>query len=157
MRRTVHKGFTLVEILIVVVILGILAAIVIPQFANASNDALKGTLQTQLQTISSQIELYRVRENGSFPPGITTAADNNGWAELIDDGYLREEPRNGFTGSTVVADGVGPGGAQGDAGSDFTEGWNFDLSSGTNTEGQVWAAGYDGVNNLLSTETGYTP
>ena len=33
------KGFTLVEILIVVIILGILAAIVIPQFANASGDA----------------------------------------------------------------------------------------------------------------------
>ncbi|MEQ9616951.1 MAG: prepilin-type N-terminal cleavage/methylation domain-containing protein [Phycisphaerales bacterium] len=150
MRRMAHKGFTLVEILIVVVILGILAAIVIPQFANASNDALKGTLQTQLQTISSQVELYRVRNVGNYPANITTAANNNGWAELIDEGYLKEEPRNGYTGSTLLVDGV-----EADAiaqTSASANGWYFDLSSGTLTVGQVWAAGYDADANTLEHE-----
>lgn len=58
------RGFTLIEILIVVVILGILAAIVIPQFTNASQDAQVSAVKSQLQTIRSQIELYRVK-NGS--------------------------------------------------------------------------------------------
>jgi len=40
------RGFTLVEILIVVIILGILAAIVIPQFSSASNDARRSNVQT---------------------------------------------------------------------------------------------------------------
>jgi type II secretion system protein G len=67
-----QRGFTLIEILIVVVILGILAAIVIPQFTNASQDAQVSAVKSQLQTIRSQIELFRVK-NGS---GELTAIDN---------------------------------------------------------------------------------
>ncbi len=67
MRSRVNRAFTLVEILIVVVILGILAAIVIPQFTSASEEAQVGNVQTQLQTIRSQIELFRVRNNGNAP------------------------------------------------------------------------------------------
>jgi prepilin-type N-terminal cleavage/methylation domain-containing protein len=52
-RNTVAKGFTLVEILIVVVILGILAAIVVPQFTNAANEARGGNVATQESTVES--------------------------------------------------------------------------------------------------------
>ena len=51
MQRRNNKGFTLVEILIVVIILGILAAIVIPQFTNASNDARNNSVASTLQTL----------------------------------------------------------------------------------------------------------
>ncbi len=62
-----NKGFTLVEILIVVVILGILAAIVIPQFTNASTEAKKSALMGELQTMRSQIELYKIQHNEQLP------------------------------------------------------------------------------------------
>ncbi len=156
MRRMVHKGFTLVEILIVVVILGILAAIVIPQFANASNDALKGTLQTQLQTISSQLELYRVRNVGSYPTNFasgTTAAVFFGWQEMVTEGYLKEAPRNGYTGSQLVVVGVETD-ATGQT-SASANGWYFDENDSglpTSTFGQVWAAGFDGDANTLEHE-----
>ena len=65
--RTNNKGFTLVEILIVVIILGILAAIVIPQFSNASTDAKKNSLTSQLQTMRSQMELYKLQHNDKCP------------------------------------------------------------------------------------------
>jgi len=61
------KGFTLVEILIVVVILGILAAIVIPQFTDASTEAKTSSLCTDLQTMRSQIELYKIQHNDQLP------------------------------------------------------------------------------------------
>ena len=61
------SGFTLVEILIVVVILGILAAIVIPQFTDASTDAKKSTLKTDLQTVRSAIGLYKIQHSDALP------------------------------------------------------------------------------------------
>jgi general secretion pathway protein G len=65
--KTKKSGFTLVEILIVVVILGILAAIVIPQFTEASTEAKFSSLCTDLQTLRSQIELYKVQHNDTPP------------------------------------------------------------------------------------------
>jgi general secretion pathway protein G len=61
------RGFTLVEILIVVVILGILAAIVIPQFTQASTEAKTSSLASDLQSLRSQIQLYKVQHNDVAP------------------------------------------------------------------------------------------
>ncbi len=65
-RKHRNSGFTLVEILIVVIILGILAAIVIPQFTNASQDARRNSLMSQLQTVRSQIELYKLQHKDAL-------------------------------------------------------------------------------------------
>ena len=78
------SGFTLVEILIVVVILGILAAIVIPQFTEASTEAKLSSLCTDLQTLRSQIELYKIQHNdippddAAFVAQMTTYSDIDG-------------------------------------------------------------------------------
>ncbi|RKY21481.1 MAG: hypothetical protein DRP62_07940 [Planctomycetota bacterium] len=80
------SGFTLVEILIVVVILGILAAIVIPQFTDASTEAKEASLKTNLQAIRSQIQLYKIKE-GSLPTTIQA---------MVDDEYLERIPDNPF-------------------------------------------------------------
>jgi len=62
-----NKGFTLVEILIVVIILGILAAIVIPQFTSASQDARRSSMASTVQSLRSQIELYKLQHNDTVP------------------------------------------------------------------------------------------
>ena len=67
------RGFTLVEILIVVIILGILAAIVIPQFTNASNDARNSSVASTLQTPRGQIELFKI-QHADVPPAATAIA-----------------------------------------------------------------------------------
>lgn len=58
-------GFTLVELLIVAIILAILAAIVIPQFATTTNDAQESALRSNLAAIRGAIDLYRQQHNGN--------------------------------------------------------------------------------------------
>ncbi len=132
-------GFTLVEILIVVVILGILAAIVIPQFTNASESAKASSLIAQLQTIRSQLELFQVQHNGQYP----TLAELNdttnsagGWGILVNkttvakaidntDGdfgpYLQQAPNNPFMQESAVVAAGSPA---------DTAGWTYDASTG---------------------------
>ena len=69
MTRQNRKGFTLIEILIVVIILGILAAIVIPQFTNASKEAKQSSLVTMVQSLRSQIALFKLQHNDYLPGG----------------------------------------------------------------------------------------
>lgn len=138
MRNTVAKGFTLVEILIVVVILGILAAIVVPQFTNAANEARGGNVATQVSTVENQLELFAARNNGSYPTVVELNADADngleGWSVMINDDYLKDLPTNPFTGSaSVVAnttfDDADPSISVFDV-ADSTDGWVYDVGSG---------------------------
>ncbi len=104
-RKQVARGFTLVEILIVVVILGILAAIVIPQFTSASESAKASSLVTQIQTIRSQLELYQVRHNGMYP---LLAELQNDWAPMVQTTDLPDGSGPSYTGLGLVASPFGP-------------------------------------------------
>ena len=57
------KGFTLVELLIVVIILAILAAIIIPQFSGATDDAEQAAYDTNIANVRAAIDLYRQQHN----------------------------------------------------------------------------------------------
>tara|TARA_R110002072_G_scaffold42064_21_gene119003 strand:- start:302407 stop:302859 length:453 start_codon:yes stop_codon:yes gene_type:complete len=133
MRKTMAKGFTLVEILIVVVILGILAAIVVPQFTNAANEARMGNIRTQTSTLENQIELYAAQNSGAYP---TLAELQDDWAVLVDGNYIKEMPKNPFSPSanaTTVTDMTAADSAAADtaaAGGDATSGWLYDDETG---------------------------
>lgn len=62
-----RAGFTLVELLIVVAILAILAAVAIPQFTSSAEDAKESAMQSNLGIIRNSLELYRFQHNSQYP------------------------------------------------------------------------------------------
>ena len=64
MRR--RSGFTLIEIMVVVVILGLLAALVVPRIGPQVAEAQRTTAQTQIRSLEDALEMYRLH-NGFYP------------------------------------------------------------------------------------------
>lgn len=81
------EGFTLVELMIVVLIIGILVAIAIPIFNNASAEAKKKTCAANIRTINGAIN-QMAAVDGTDPKTLATTP-----AELVTEGYLKEEPK----------------------------------------------------------------
>jgi len=130
MQKHPESAFTLVELLLVVVILGILAAVAIPQFSDSSTEAKAASLQSNLAVLRQAIEYYRTNHNGKYPGypsagGAPTAGEtanqltlaskaDGATAEPGTAGYgygpyirtaLPENPLNGLNTVLIVADG----------------------------------------------------
>jgi general secretion pathway protein G len=132
-----RTGFTLVEILIVVVIMAILAATIIPQFTDSTKDAKSSTVLFNLHTLRSQIEMYKAQHEGRLPSGTlveltsrTNAAGTIGTsaATFPYGPYLKELPDNPFTKSNTVKAITTDPAAPSDV--TTTHGWIFSTSSG---------------------------
>ena len=66
-------GFTLVELIVVIAVLGILAGIAIPRLTGVRDEAEKQTLESNARTVKNAIEMYYASE-GSYPAGTTSLA-----------------------------------------------------------------------------------
>lgn len=135
MRTQAHKAFTLVEILIVVVILGILAAIVVPQFVGAVTETSIATTQSELTKLRRAIEVFQVRNENGLP---AVAAGDGTWGDLIANSgeYLKEAPANPYVGgenARVIVLGAGP-----DAAYQNAHGWIYNDATG-----EIWAGSFD--------------
>ncbi len=131
-----NSAFTLIEVLIVVVIMAVLAATVIPQFASSTTDAKESALKFNVHTLRSQIELYKIH-HGDYPtltdaslPQLLTKTDAAGNEDASGafgpyvDGDIPPNPFDNI--STVYA-------AASDSPSAATtdgEGWQYDEDSG---------------------------
>jgi type II secretion system protein G len=132
-RKARRIGFTLVEVLIVVVILAILAAAVVPQFSSSTQDAKVNTSVFNLNTLRAQIQVYKAQHNGAYPDTLdklTIATSKSGGAPSGIDSYgpyLLEIPQCPIVGNAnvVAASSSTPAVIAGGAG------WAYHSASGT--------------------------
>ncbi|MCB9846225.1 MAG: prepilin-type N-terminal cleavage/methylation domain-containing protein [Phycisphaeraceae bacterium] len=133
-RRDRLRAFTLVELLIVILILGILAAIVVPSFFGATEEARQETTRHELLKLRRAVEVYMTRHSNGLP-GVL--AGDGTWGEIVMDGeYLSGPPTNAWVGEVTgreIVIGDEPDGAYH---TDY--GWIFD-----DTTGDIWAASFD--------------
>ena len=73
--KRMQAGFTLVELVVVIMILGILAAVAAPKLLSTSGDATDNGLKQSLSIIRDGIELYAADNGGALPPCTGTGAD----------------------------------------------------------------------------------
>ncbi|MCU0877504.1 MAG: type II secretion system GspH family protein [Pirellulaceae bacterium] len=143
-----RRGFSLVEVLMVIVVLAIMAGVVIPQVSGTVGDAKRSAALANLNVLTNAIERYRIDHNGAAPDLVTArrlpqltsrtnaAGDVGTGAEHIYGPYLAELPENPLSDSqnvyTVVT--VPP------ASLDLRVGWVYHVETG-----QVWAGLHAGV------------
>ncbi len=147
--RNKQPAFTLIEVLMVVLIISILAALVIPQFQESATDAKDATLTHTLQVIRKAIERFRAQHHGK-PPGwngqIETAywhlvyySDAAGSVSYVPDAaypygpYLPDLPKNPITGGAIFKPSTNPAGETPNENlkiSGLVVGWFYDKATG---------------------------
>jgi prepilin-type N-terminal cleavage/methylation domain-containing protein len=78
-----EKGFTLVELMVVVIILGILVAIAIPIFNNVTGDAQKKACAANERTLEGAVGMYLAANGGKMPSNLN---------ELVTGGFIEAVP-----------------------------------------------------------------
>ncbi|MEM8933785.1 MAG: prepilin-type N-terminal cleavage/methylation domain-containing protein [Acidobacteriota bacterium] len=87
-RQRAGRGFSLLELIVVVSIMGILAAVAMPNLIQTPQRAKEAVLKTNLRTLRQVIDQY-YGDKGSYPPTLDV---------LVEDGYLRDVPVDPVTG-----------------------------------------------------------
>ena len=97
-KRYKRTGFTLVEILVVVVILGLLASLVIPNIIDSGDQAKRTAASVQIKAIEQALDMYRLH-NGFYPTTeqglealVTKPSTNPQPKKYMDGGYMKKIP-----------------------------------------------------------------
>ena len=101
------KGFTLIEILIVIGIIGLLSVFLVPNLLGARDKAKEVAVKGVMHTVQLAVEAYQM-ENDVYPLGKNIALESLCKNYLMGSGYLASVPKNPYTGREY-SDGDGAG------------------------------------------------
>jgi prepilin-type N-terminal cleavage/methylation domain-containing protein len=98
-----QRGFTLIELMIVVIVLGVLVAIALPNYMTITQRAKVAQVKTSMHTVQVTVEDFSSRNNGQYPANAasTTADGALTLANLLPGGAM---PSNPFTEAPTVLD-----------------------------------------------------
>lgn len=126
-----QAGFTLVEIMVVVVIIGLLAAFIVPRVMGRVDDARVTKARADIQAIETALTLYRL-DTGRYPPtgdglAALTAAGDGYLARVSNDpwGQPYQYRNPGSRGGEFDLFSLGPNGVEDSAGGDDIGNWNL--------------------------------
>ena len=89
-RQKASRGFTLIELIVVLAIIALLASLVAPRYNHAVDNAREASLRTTLNTVRDAIDKYTA-DKGHYPDSLD---------QLVRAGYLRQVPQDPMTGRT---------------------------------------------------------
>lgn len=132
------SGFTLIELIIVLVLIGILAAVAVPRFANLQDGAEDAAVRGTLGNVRSALYITRAENMANFPSDTTTGGTGtvNWWPTLaqlqtagsVIDGPMPTMPKGATPAATIAADATGSATVRTVSG---VTGWKYNPNNGT--------------------------
>lgn len=150
-QRTIAHAFTLLEVMVVIIVIGILAAIVVPRFGGVTDDAKSSALQGALGGVRSSIASYRAKAVISGTSAFPTAVQLTTVGTVVQ----QEIPKNPYNGLSTVHEVSAVAAAARTVSSPAVYGWNYWVDNSSTPPQCIFYANTDSATTVSDGAGGY--
>ena len=145
------RAFTLLEVMVVIIVIGILAAIVVPRFGGVTEDAKSSALQGALGGVRSSIASFRAKAVIAGTAAFPTAAQLTTTGTVVQ----QEPPKNPYTGLSTVHEVSAVAAAARTVASPELYGWNYWVDNSSTPPQCIFYANTDSATTVSDGAGGY--